>query len=208
MKQVSPHRTVREQRTAPEAHRRQSQQGFTIVELLIVIVVIGILAAITIVAYNGIQNRAKDTQIRQAVTQVEKAIRQYAIINETTTFKGGSGSMAAAGPNGCTDSNGTGFFGSGVYPCSVEDTLLAAKLLPVDFAKKLPKNPYYNSAWVGGGLSIMLYGCGTGKAILLWTLLSPSSEDAASITATQTACGTGVMQRDSWGMRAAKVIQL
>ena len=30
------------------------QRGFTIVELLIVIVVIGILAAITIVAYNGI----------------------------------------------------------------------------------------------------------------------------------------------------------
>jgi prepilin-type N-terminal cleavage/methylation domain-containing protein len=33
--------------------------GFTIVELLIVIVVIGILAAITIVAYNGVSNRAK-----------------------------------------------------------------------------------------------------------------------------------------------------
>lgn len=37
------------------------QPGFTIVELLIVIVVIGILAAITIVAYNGVQNRARDT---------------------------------------------------------------------------------------------------------------------------------------------------
>jgi prepilin-type N-terminal cleavage/methylation domain-containing protein len=36
----------------------QKQKAFTIVELLIVIVVIGILAAITIVAYNGIQNRA------------------------------------------------------------------------------------------------------------------------------------------------------
>jgi prepilin-type N-terminal cleavage/methylation domain-containing protein len=34
---------------------KQKQRGFTIVELLIVIVVIGILAAITIVAYNGIQ---------------------------------------------------------------------------------------------------------------------------------------------------------
>ena len=38
---------------------KNKQTGFTIVELLIVIVVIGILAAITIVAYNGIQNRAK-----------------------------------------------------------------------------------------------------------------------------------------------------
>lgn len=38
--------------------------GFTIVELLIVIVVIGILAAITIVAYSGIQNRANDAAVQ------------------------------------------------------------------------------------------------------------------------------------------------
>ncbi|MCB8045019.1 prepilin-type N-terminal cleavage/methylation domain-containing protein [Microbacterium oxydans] len=42
-------------------HRRfvkDAQRGFTIVELMIVVVVIAILAAITIVAYNGIQKRA------------------------------------------------------------------------------------------------------------------------------------------------------
>lgn len=38
---------------------KNKNSGFTIVELLIVIVVIGILAAITIVAYNGIQERAR-----------------------------------------------------------------------------------------------------------------------------------------------------
>ena len=37
----------------------RKDRGFTIVELLIVIVVIAILAAITIDDYNGIQNRAK-----------------------------------------------------------------------------------------------------------------------------------------------------
>jgi prepilin-type N-terminal cleavage/methylation domain-containing protein len=40
-------------------HIRSRQTGFTIVELLIVIVVIAILAAITIVAYIGIQERAQ-----------------------------------------------------------------------------------------------------------------------------------------------------
>ena len=44
------------------------QSGFTIVELLIVIVVIGILAAITIVSYSGITNRANGAQ---AVTNAE-----------------------------------------------------------------------------------------------------------------------------------------
>jgi len=43
--------------------RGQKQSGFTIVELLIVVVVIAILAAITIVAYNGIQNRAKSSAV-------------------------------------------------------------------------------------------------------------------------------------------------
>lgn len=44
--------------------RRQRHLGFTIVELLIVIVVIGILASTSIVTYNGIQTRAID-----AITQ-------------------------------------------------------------------------------------------------------------------------------------------
>ena len=38
--------------------KSRQQSGFTIVELLIVIVIIAILATITIVAYNGIQDRA------------------------------------------------------------------------------------------------------------------------------------------------------
>lgn len=48
------------------------QQGFTIVELLIVIVVIGILAAITIVAYNGVQNRGKLASAQSAAVNVAK----------------------------------------------------------------------------------------------------------------------------------------
>ena len=53
------------------------QQGFTIVELLIVIVVIGILAAITIVAYSGIQQRANNTAKYQAAATYEKTIQLY-----------------------------------------------------------------------------------------------------------------------------------
>lgn len=55
----------------------QKQKGFTIVELLIVIVVIAILAAITIVAYNGIQQRAANAQTTQATKEYMKAMQLY-----------------------------------------------------------------------------------------------------------------------------------
>jgi prepilin-type N-terminal cleavage/methylation domain-containing protein len=51
--------------------------GFTIVELLIVIVVIGILAAITIVAYNGVQNKGKSSAAQAAANSVIKKAELY-----------------------------------------------------------------------------------------------------------------------------------
>jgi prepilin-type N-terminal cleavage/methylation domain-containing protein len=55
----------------------EPRRGFTIVELLIVVVVIAILAAITIVAYNGIQNRAHDASVQNDLKQFTKTIELY-----------------------------------------------------------------------------------------------------------------------------------
>jgi general secretion pathway protein G len=62
-------------RTGGNARRH----GFTIVELLVVIVVIAILAAITIVAFNGIQARARDSQRKSDVKVIAKALEMYYI---------------------------------------------------------------------------------------------------------------------------------
>lgn len=60
----------------------KKQTGFTIVELLIVIVVIGILAAITIVSYNGIQNRTHDTAIKSDFSTFNKQVQLYYVDNQ------------------------------------------------------------------------------------------------------------------------------
>ena len=89
-----------------EAHQKS---GFTIVELLIVIVVIAILAAVTVVAYNGITNQAKSVQLVSLVDGVEKQLRLGAVepsytIDDLTT---GDGPFANVYENGERNLTGT-----------------------------------------------------------------------------------------------------
>lgn len=53
------------------------QRGFTIVELLIVIVVIGILATLTIVSYSGITNRANKVKAQTNANSAQKVAEAY-----------------------------------------------------------------------------------------------------------------------------------
>jgi prepilin-type N-terminal cleavage/methylation domain-containing protein len=62
---------------------KNNTSGFTIVELLIVVVVIAILAAITIVAYNGIQDRARASLVQNTLNSTAKLM-------ETAYIDGGS----------------------------------------------------------------------------------------------------------------------
>lgn len=52
-------------------------KGFTIVELLVVIVVIAVLASIAVVAYSGIQERAKVSSIHASLSDVNKTLQLH-----------------------------------------------------------------------------------------------------------------------------------
>jgi prepilin-type N-terminal cleavage/methylation domain-containing protein len=89
--------------------KNTKHSGFTIVELLIVIVVIAILAAITIVAYNGVQERARFATYRSDIASINKAVLMYYADN---------GSYPGGSTQNCWTnlSSGTGNFITGLVP--------------------------------------------------------------------------------------------
>ena len=107
----------------PKKQQSQQQKGFTIVELLIVIVVIAILAAISIVAYNGIRDRARDSANMNNASALTKAIEMYKIDNDGTPpiCAGGAGDSC---------------------PLSTLDSTLVPRYLPSAINDSDPTQPY------------------------------------------------------------------
>lgn len=58
--------------------RSPATKGFTIVELLIAIAIIGILALISLVAYNGVRQRAENQRRQEDLKNVETLLENYA----------------------------------------------------------------------------------------------------------------------------------
>ena len=66
---------------APKAST--ASQGFTIIELLIVIVIIGILVAITAVSYNGVTKSAKESALKSELKRISTSLELHKAKNGT-----------------------------------------------------------------------------------------------------------------------------
>lgn len=83
--------------------RKNRTNGFTAIELLIVIVVVAILTSVVIVAYNSMQVRAKATEVESSVVQYSKGLMAYATSNGSYPVSSGSFCLGEVSdyPNGC-----------------------------------------------------------------------------------------------------------
>ena len=63
---------------------RDEQRGFTLVELLVVILILGVLAAVVVFSVGGITNRGKNASCLTEVREVRTAIEAYKAQNDNT----------------------------------------------------------------------------------------------------------------------------
>lgn len=83
--------------------KRFRQLGFTMIELLIVISIIGILASLALVTFSGSQKQARDTNRRSDIKQYQNALEQFANQNNGLYPSRTDASGAAASSALCSD---------------------------------------------------------------------------------------------------------
>lgn len=88
------------------AARSGKQQGFTLIELMIVIAIIGILAAVALPAYQDYTTRAKVSEILAAASETKTSIAEYASAKSTLPPATWTGFTGAAGNGACLASVG------------------------------------------------------------------------------------------------------
>lgn len=152
------------------------QKGFTIVELLIVIVVIAILATIGLVTYSGVQARARDSIRKSDLAAIKQALILYNT-EQGNWIESGSG----CGYNG----DGLGWFN---YFYSANP--ISACLTNAGYTKRDIIDPTGGrTSTPSSGYAYMKYHCGGGDSLRVYVYAKLESEPQSS-TATDGTCNS------------------
>ena len=107
--------------------RAQSESGFTLVELLVVMLIIGLLAAIAIPAFFNQRNKANDASAKESVRTAQTAIETYSTDNNGSYVGADLADLQAIEPTvrgttTVTASGGAGVPGATSYRVTVPST--------------------------------------------------------------------------------------
>jgi general secretion pathway protein G len=100
--------------------RKRTEEGFTLVELMVVIVIIGLLGTIVLINVMPSQDRAMQTKARADIATLEQAMEMYRLDNFSYPA-GGDGLQALVSP---------------------PTAALGARSRPGGYVKSLPKDPW------------------------------------------------------------------
>lgn len=184
----------------------RQNKGFTIVELLIVVVVSVLLSTVMIVAYRPAQAKARDVQIRDAADKIHDAMLLWSSRNNGAIILGGAGSTAAATATGCSNGS-TGAVDPGVHTCTVGSGLVAMGYLPSNLFTNLPPNKR-----TGIQQRFMMFPCTTDssgkKQVLFYTLERPTEQESTAFDQVGTVCGIDTTSlKANQNMQAHTIVQ-
>jgi type IV pilus assembly protein PilA len=140
--------------------KRQLQQGFTLIELMIVVAIIGILAAVALPAYQDYTKRAKMSEVILAASSCRTTI--------TEVFQASGSSIPTANNWGCEASTQTSKYVAQVQTTDVGQIIVTATGFndtAID-GNKVSLTPYSDAAGTtqmattDGGKSVAVWKCG------------------------------------------------
>lgn len=159
----------------------RNNRGFTLVELLIVVVIIGILASFGIQTYSGAQMKVRDARRKSDLREIRTALQAY--YNDNGRYPSIAPPCAADGNNGCyvRSTSGTSWI-PGLVPTYI-------KALPQDPLNTATQDPYNPGQFTYAYGNVTL---STGKDFDLYTQLeNPNDPDRCQLKQYTIANGGG-----------------
>jgi general secretion pathway protein G len=179
---------------ARRAHR--DDRGFTLVELLLVIVIIGILGAVTVFALRGITNRSEENACATEIDTLAKAeevhwtltgsygaeadlvsggsLKETSSLYDVSVNGAGDYAIAPAAGSACTDSAaGSGSTGGGTPPPTINPTVVSFHGVSGSYR--------YRPVSTGENDEIVIFGRAQGQADWV-TMINSAPADTAPAT--------------------------
>lgn len=107
-------------------------KGLTLIELMVVIIMVGLLASISIGAFNGLPNRAKTVQAQNSADTVKKRAEKYnALVGSYPTAFAATDGFSTASPSDSTVSlKGTGILLAAITTAPTDANSPTVEYLP------------------------------------------------------------------------------